>query len=1028
MDVNGTRFHMLTGADDWEPRLEQAAPVDLRWDDERAGLGLLPHVLRFSSDTNEAPLTPEDRRGADSDAYGNIYWIDDDRRGIRLLPAGHSQAGDYWRLDDLDQVCAPEGGAFGPLPRSLTDQPLRLCGLAVTREHYLVAGSCAPGGLFIFDLHGGGPPRRWQWPAELIFAPFDLAAAADGGVWILARRTDLTPARLWRLDCHFQFLPWGDPAPAPATASEDFVPMSPESGVPPARASAVSLRPGAGLAVAVNAPIAVQGLPDDSVLILGSSADGGHSVIVRYRDGAFSNRVDLAGGILDRVLEDPHILAHDFAFLAAPTDYPDQVYGELSLVLEGGNQALVFGLHAFHDEFELTLRPRYVPLRRFSGKALVSGIDAVYYDLGDRWYPLTAQPRCRFAAGARLEGLVFDGGEPGCVWHRVLLDACIPKGASVEVYTRAGEDRTRLDELEWTREPTPYLRGDGAEVVLYRPFSDDELAIAGTGTWELLVQQATGRYIELALVLAGDGRTTPRIRAMRLYYPRYSYLQHYLPAVYREEPHSASFLDRYLANAEGIFSTVEDRIARAEAYFDSRTVPGESLAWLASWLGAALEEDWDEPRKRLFIENAPLLFRWRGTLIGMRALIRLATEPCPDEGLFDELRAPQASGQAALGGRQVRIVERFLYRELPGVVIGDPTGGVQLQTLAIADVAQELGDAAQLNEAYRAFLERRYAALASTGETPMEALDAKWGTTYVSFTEIAFTSQLPSGGARSDWLAFVQRELALSRAWAPAQGAYALHVRYQEFLRRRYAAQAAATSSATAAANNAAALDALNAAWGTGYTAFEQIRFSPVLPASPGVVQDWLAFLQTGIGFTYAPVGAADLPTYRQFLARRYRNIGVLNTAYGLTQDTALSSFDAVALPAEDAFPQGGSVLTDWIQFVSLTLPIRRNAHRFTVLVPTEPGELPDTRAQRIGQVKAIVQREKPAHTDYDVKLFWALFQVGSARLGEDTVLGDSARYVAIVLGGTYLSQGLLASGQPWNVSGRSVLGRDPLG
>jgi len=61
------------------------------------------------------------------------------------------------------------------------------------------------------------------------------------------------------------------------------------------------------------------------------------------------------------------------------------------------------------------------------------------------------------------------------------------------------------------------------------------------------------------------------------------------------------------------------------------------------------------------------------------------------------------------------------------------------------------------------------------------------------------------------------------------------------------------------------------------------------------------------------------------------------------------------------------------------------------------------------------------------VKLFWALFQAGTARLGEDTVLGESARYVAIVLGATYLGQGLLGHGQPWNVSGRRVLGRDRL-
>jgi hypothetical protein len=223
------------------------------------------------------------------------------------------------------------------------------------------------------------------------------------------------------------------------------------------------------------------------------------------------------------------------------------------------------------------------------------------------------------------------------------------------------------------------------------------------------------------------------------------------------------------------------------------------------------------------------------------------------------------------------------------------------------------------------------------------------------------------------------------------------------------------------------ALAALNARWGTTLADFDAIRFSPVVPAAAAVAPDWLAFVADDIGFTYAPVRAADLATWREFLARRYRVIDALNQAWGRSGVAAWSGFAQVPLPAEDEFPSGGRPLHDWIQFVSLMLPIRRSAHRFTVLLPTAPEELPDARALRIGQVEEIVKREKPAHTDYDVKLFWALFQVGTARLGEDTILGDSARYVAIVLGGTYLGRGLLGHGQPWSAADRRVLGRDRL-
>ena len=81
--------------------------------------------------------------------------------------------------------------------------------------------------------------------------------------------------------------------------------------------------------------------------------------------------------------------------------------------------------------------------------------------------------------------------------------------------------------------------------------------------------------------LAGNGRTTPRLRALRAYYPRFSYLNHYLPAVYREDGESAWFLDRFLANVEGTYTAIEDRIAAVQMLFDTRAAPSEALDWLA---------------------------------------------------------------------------------------------------------------------------------------------------------------------------------------------------------------------------------------------------------------------------------------------------------------------------------------------------------------------------------------------------------------------------------------------------------------
>lgn len=618
-----------------------------------------------------------------------------------------------------------------------------------------------------------------------------------------------------------------------------------------------------------------------------------------------------------------------------------------------------------------------------------------------------------------MDGLVFDGREPSCRWHRVVVDACIPEGTQLQVFSRAADERALLEDEDWQVEPMPHLRGDGAEIVHHRPYGAREAALPGTGTWELLLQRAEGRFIELRLRLVGDGRATPRVRALRVYYPRFSYLDRFLPAVFREDGHSANFLDRYLANVEGSFAILEDRIARAEGMLDSRIVPEEYLDWLAGWLGAALDEEWEESRKRLFIDHAELLFRWRGTQIGMRAAIRLAIEVCPDAGIFDELRDEQSATVGGIGGARVRIVERYLYRQLPGVLIGDPTDGSGgLATLDVSSDLGELGRPELLNERYQAFLRRRYIERSGGSGDALSVLNTTWSSAYDAFEEIVFQPSPPqASAARSDWFAFVQRELALAQQWRPEYGAYALHVRFQEFLRRRY----------VGSHGESGALAALNARWNRDHRRFDDIRFSPVLPGESLIAEDWLAFLDDGIGLTYVPVSNVDLPAYREFLARRYGRIAVLNREYGRGADAGWTDFGDVPLPAEDAFPQGGRELHDWIQFVSLTLPIRRNAHRFTVLVPTEPGELPETRVQRVSQVEAVVRREKPAHTDFEVKLFWALFQVGSARLGEDSILGDGARYVAIVLGGTYIGQGLLGHSQPFDAENRRVLGRDAL-
>ena len=78
--------------------------------------------------------------------------------------------------------------------------------------------------------------------------------------------------------------------------------------------------------------------------------------------------------------------------------------------------------------------------------------------------------------------------------------------------------------------------------------------------------------------------------------------------------------------------------------------------------------------------------------------------------------------------------------------------------------------------------------------------------------------------------------------------------------------------------------------------------------------------------------------------------------------------------------------------------------------------------------VDRVVRLEKPAHTDFDVRRFWDGFRIGEARLGIDTVIGASGRFVEMILGRDYLAEGYLYPGPPMNVPDRLIADRDRVG
>lgn len=690
MDVQGSQFHLLDGRPDWERCVDGATGHTLgeHWDEEseldssaweydeaRRVLRLRRETPLFRTARPAPPIDVNQRRGAGRDGYGTWYWIDQSRTGIRWLPSGSRVAAPWWSVADLAAACTcaePSGTFTSECVCAAPD--LVLSGLTVTTHHYLLAGYTAAEecGLLVFDLHAGGTPLRMLWP--LGFRPWDLADTPEGGALVLDREA----GAYWRLDDHLRLrgaAPAREIGFAPVDGSDPVVITGPVIPTPQV------LRDADGTLIH---PISIEPGPDGSVLVLHHEPGGAYSILSCF-DGETLRWQTPLEEIVEMVNPDDSeaesfrysVVAHDFGYAEAggPLDPPLVYIADVA-----GNQVIAFGLDP--ESGELTARDEFLPMRRWAERALVRTPDGVYYDFGERWISLQVFGECRFVTGAvlvtpvtfgdqpGLPGDSFDSGTPGCVWHRLLLDLHVPTGTRVTVRARASDDPAMLTLEDWRVQPVPYQRSGGSELPWTDPWADRRGDVRnpvplpdGMGTHELLFQSVVGRYVQLELTFTGSGRATPWLRSLRAWYPRFSYPERYLPAVYVEHDGPDRFLERFLANPEGMLTAVEEKIEHTHLLLDSRTAPGPDLPWLAAWFGLALDPVWDEQRRRFLIRHLDRFYRIRGTVLGVVSALRVYLEPVVDEGVFRS---------AAFGTTGIRVVERFLTRDTGGAAYGAP--------------------------------------------------------------------------------------------------------------------------------------------------------------------------------------------------------------------------------------------------------------------------------------------------------------------------------------------------------------------
>lgn len=318
--------------------------------------------------------------------------------------------------------------------------------------------------------------------------------------------------------------------------------------------------------------------------------------------------------------------------------------------------------------------------RGYDGRGIVRTPDGRIGYWTARGFRHAVAGRVRYAPRGRVTGFRLDSGEFHSVWGRLFLDACIPKGTRVRVHCVATDEPPAEPSLARTppanaatmevirpdlSPPMPPLSlvpgPDGVTLPLHRKETGREIPWAAArpgdlfNTYEAPVLASPGRYLWVTLELSGNTLFTPQIRSLRVEKRSHDLLRR-IPKVFSREEAAAGFMRRFLAMFAGTMGELDGRSNERHALLDPRGAPPDLLPWLAAFTGLVLDDRWPEHARRSLIEESVWLFRFRGTLPGLRRFLELYL------------------------GRPPVIVEQYRVRGLGGAILGGD-GGLQVSSV-----------------------------------------------------------------------------------------------------------------------------------------------------------------------------------------------------------------------------------------------------------------------------------------------------------------------------------------------------------
>lgn len=659
-DVNGSPFYLIADAADF------TAFAGTEWDADCRVLTLSRRAARMlpARDVAAARAARKSTPHLVRDAAGRLGRISTDGLRIEVQEADGSWAA---IVDRAGNPVKPRAGTFVGM------------GLGGGYRLALIAADAGACWLHLFDLRNRIPLDAADNPPLPVDADpdaTDVAVAGDGVVAVLGR-TAVLVAR-------------GGPAEAAFERPTDR--FGPESSNPhPLTLIGIEpTRPG-------FAPVAIAaGAGRFAALV--ESAVGAQCVSVIDRLAGTRHDYDLPSTL--PAFNDLAYLDANQVALAAPSGDPSFRDRDLLVAALSPGAGLVLS----GDRY-----PRSGPgPARFADSAD-----------GSAWYvspegarPVLRLPHPGFLAGGAALRSGLREGDPDTVWHRAYAEAALPPGAALTLWARAGGAPAILagDPPEVAEALLAALLGAsaaGATVCDGVPNPADpafvpvvaalngRLAAApfhkqpplaacsqaselpfhtgfgGGALYETLLQRTRGEnrrlqggMLDLAFVLTGDGRHSPAVSACRVYAPRFSYHEQYLPKLFRQTSGSneadttdralaPDFRERMLASLEGILTPLEGTVAAAEWLLDPEATPVDKLPWLASFLGNTVDTSWPEARQRRSISAAGALLRSRGTYGGVCLALDVATDGGVQRG-------------------EVVVVENYRLRRTMATILGIP--------------------------------------------------------------------------------------------------------------------------------------------------------------------------------------------------------------------------------------------------------------------------------------------------------------------------------------------------------------------